>query len=474
MNKEEPGMSDPTATSSRKWLLLDGDTIGEMRGLKRVFHSPTKHPDNPLVHEDHPWEHGTLYPCWVLRDDERDLFHMWYRAVDMPNGTEAPGEYGCYAYSDDGVRWTKPSLGRVEYRGSTDNNIIATNSPAAVMLNADPELTPQRYLAFWPGEQPFSLSFRASDDGIEWTKLSIPETGDLRHTPIVSNRSGKYYTTGQGWAGSNPWGGNRRGVMRCQSSDLATWEGRRIIFAAEEHGGDDLEFYTMDTAWRYMEHTYAGLHLGFLHCFHTDLDGRRNPVNHAAMSGTIDVSLAISRDTIDWSLPNDLEAFLPLGEQQDDFDTGMVFISSMIEYKDRLLFYYGGWNIDHGQLMADPEKIGRSDIGLAELRLDGFASVESTGDYGVMTTAPITISGTVLELNADAREGSVAVDIVGEDGSILRSQDDCSAIKADNPRQTVRWNGEHDLADLVGRTVRLRFGLTGIAKLYSFTISHRP
>ena len=30
----------------------------------------------------------------------------------------------CYAESEDGIRWTKPSLGVVEFQGSTDNNII--------------------------------------------------------------------------------------------------------------------------------------------------------------------------------------------------------------------------------------------------------------------------------------------------------------------------------------------------------------
>jgi hypothetical protein len=35
-----------------------------------------------------------------------------------------PNQVTCYAESRDGIRWTKPELGLVEFKGSSQNNIV--------------------------------------------------------------------------------------------------------------------------------------------------------------------------------------------------------------------------------------------------------------------------------------------------------------------------------------------------------------
>ena len=58
--------------------------------------------------------------------------------VDSPDDTVLT----CYAESQDGIVWEKPSLGRYEFEGSTDNNILGppedfTN--ISVLLDANQE-----------------------------------------------------------------------------------------------------------------------------------------------------------------------------------------------------------------------------------------------------------------------------------------------------------------------------------------------
>ena len=189
------------------------------------------------------------------------------------------------------------------------------------------------------------------------------------------------------------------------------------------------------------------------------------------MSGTIDVSLVVSADTVDWRIPDRSRPFVPTGAE-GAFDSAMVFLSSMIERGDELLFHYSGWNIEHGQLMENPERIGRADVGLARMRLDGFASIQPEDASGVLMAATFPADGEALELNADASDGEVRVEVVGDDGAPLPgySSEDCAPMRADGVRTRVTWTGGRTLPDLAGTDVCLRIHLSGNARLYSFTI----
>jgi len=108
----------PLKLDSRRQLFVDDYLIASMKGLHREYHQPVKHPENPLVVPDRPWEGPRLCVGTVLRDEAMGRFRMWYRdgkAKEM------------YAESDDGIAWRKPELGLVAHEGSTKNNIILDN-----------------------------------------------------------------------------------------------------------------------------------------------------------------------------------------------------------------------------------------------------------------------------------------------------------------------------------------------------------
>jgi len=91
-----------------------------------------KHPANPVLRTGPPGSpdhgHAILYgsvlhiaqvPHVVLGMIEREL-----------KSGQAPGWWRpmCYAESEDGIHWTKPDLGLVEFNGNTRNNICLIES----------------------------------------------------------------------------------------------------------------------------------------------------------------------------------------------------------------------------------------------------------------------------------------------------------------------------------------------------------
>ncbi|MBM4080582.1 MAG: hypothetical protein FJ278_12845, partial [Planctomycetes bacterium] len=42
-------------------LFLDAMVVESQQGLSRVFHAAEKHPQNPVIRGDKPWEGGSFY-----------------------------------------------------------------------------------------------------------------------------------------------------------------------------------------------------------------------------------------------------------------------------------------------------------------------------------------------------------------------------------------------------------------------------
>ena len=114
-------------------------------------------------------------------------------------------------------------------------------------------------------------------------------------------------------------------------------------------------------------------------------------------------------------------------------------------------------------------------ICLAKLRLDGFVSVDAgTTEHfeikeGTLTTKPLTFEGGKLLINANAKWGSVLVEILDARGKPISgfSREDCDALNEDKIHHAVSWHGKADLKALEGEVIKLKFYLRG-AKLFSF------
>jgi len=103
---------------------------------------------------DRPWE-TSISGGNVLFDEGR--FRCWYSAslakakqqmvFAEGRAMEVSGTATCYAESNDGIRWTKPSLGLFAFDGSKENNIVSAlwvDSP----FRDDHGTPEERYKAF--------------------------------------------------------------------------------------------------------------------------------------------------------------------------------------------------------------------------------------------------------------------------------------------------------------------------------------
>jgi hypothetical protein len=160
------------------------------------------------------------------------------------------------------------------------------------------------------------------------------------------------------------------------------------------------------------------------------------------------------------------------------WDTTWISFSSSppIPNGDRLWLYYEDRSASHGQAFPFP----RCCIGLATLRLDGFASLDAGPSWGWVTTKPFSWSGDELLVNVDAKAasgttdraqaaGRLEVEILEEDGSPLEgfSREDCVPFTGDSTAHAVKWNSGRTTRELSGKKIRARFHLLN-SQLYSF------
>ena len=122
----------PLEIGSRLELFVDDYLIEFTDGVELQLQEPAS--AGKILTFDKPWEGTTSLYHTVFKDG--DIYRMYYRgsshdgysnpAFVGPGETVIPvhPEVGCYIESKDGITWTRPSLGLIEFEGSKDNNIV--------------------------------------------------------------------------------------------------------------------------------------------------------------------------------------------------------------------------------------------------------------------------------------------------------------------------------------------------------------
>ena len=59
-------------------LLVDDFAIEVREAVERRVNALNKHPANPILRPDRPWEGQSTMPSTVLYDESERLFKMWY------------------------------------------------------------------------------------------------------------------------------------------------------------------------------------------------------------------------------------------------------------------------------------------------------------------------------------------------------------------------------------------------------------
>ncbi|MDE0086182.1 MAG: hypothetical protein OXU23_10750 [Candidatus Poribacteria bacterium] len=457
-----------------RYLFLDMHHITRIEGLYRRMHQPERYPENPILRGENPWESVASLYGTVLYDPQDSLFKMWYLTGPYVDGMvevrqrKALGNITLLAYatSTDGVHWEKPILNQVDFAGSTENNLIdvgRTNCEGMAVLYDENETDPdRRYKGFywehggidtfiqhegrtiWGHGEGDGMWMSFSPDGVHWTNYEnnpvISLGSDTTQSLVWDPKIQKYVVFGRFGAGG-------RKTARAESSDGIHFSEPKLVLECDEFDEGSTQIYGMPI------NIYEGIYLGMIWIYREGVDG------------TIDTSLATSRDGINWQRVLDRQTFLTLGEK-GSWEDGMVRISqNFITYNDQLYFYYGGVNGPHtGRKFKQVERKHKSMLGLATLRRDGFVSLDAGETEGYMLTKPLTLDGKDLNLNVDASRGYVVVAVADDMGTPLENYTS-ERITGDELETAVNFSRPLDA--IKGREVRLQFQLKD-ASLYSY------
>jgi hypothetical protein len=370
--------ADPIALGNRRELFVDEHLIAKLDGATRRLHRPMAR-DVAIVH-DAPWEGNISYYHTVFRDG--DKYRMYYRGGHSGKRESYPDaskhQLVCYAESDDGIHWTKPSLGLHEFNGSTENNIMWTGIGVHNFVpfrDANPECAVEaKYKAIGSGKGGL-YAFR-SVDAIHWELI--------RDTPVITkgafdSQNLAFYDTERRRYVDFHRGFNDgvRAIMTCTSPDFLDWSEPEWI---EISDGRKEHLYTNQTTpYHRAPHIFMSFPKRFL--------PGRNPTGHP-LSGASDIVFMTSRDGRNfdrWS-----ESFIRPGLQTERWvnrnnfvNWGIVETASGITGTPDVLTWYSV----EGYYQGDDCQMRRY-----TLRKDGFVSVNAPLQGGELLTKSITFS----------------------------------------------------------------------------------
>jgi hypothetical protein len=439
---------------SGKHLVLDPRVIASADGARLVPGAVEKDAHNPLLHAQRPWENcfNNLYPN-VHYDAKQRLFKLWYQVVladkeamaklAPPATSREVGFLECYATSKDGVTWQRPELGLFDYGGSTKNNIVARDLSNVGVFHDDRDPDPNRSYKMIcdRGRADGKVLVCFSTDGLHWSKeqdpLGLAKVGDTHNNAFWDERQGKYVLITRRYLGE-------RLVYRSDSADFLHWSAPTLALRSTPEEGKRVQTYCMPAF------PYADGYLGWAMMYNLG-PGR-----------TVDCELAWSADSMHWKRVFPGRPFLPRGPN-GSYDAACIYAQAgpPVLHDGKLLLYYGGSVTKHAGWKRSCLPC------LARLRVDGFACYEpiAADKEGFVVTQPLRCTGDDLRVNADAKGGSLRVAVLDSEG--FASQD-CPPITGDVLDGVVRWRGGKSLAQLKGRTVRLRFELR-TTRLYAFS-----
>lgn len=254
-----PSEEPPLRIGWQKQLFLDDWVVDSIHNVSRVLQEPQRWPGNPVIIGDKPWEKWTVYlnGRGVLYDDDERLFKMWYLSPTFEDTAPSGLRYKvCYAFSGDGVHWTKPDLGLVEWAGSRRNNILPWGQHWMRRPNVirDPrDADPQRRFKMlytevvgdWPRtdyRQLAGITKATSPDGIRWQHnvdgQSWRPGGNGTNVLGWDPAAGKYVVYIRMYPpGSSPEE-SQISIFRSTSDDFLRWSEPELVLAPERENLD--------------------------------------------------------------------------------------------------------------------------------------------------------------------------------------------------------------------------------------------
>ena len=475
--------AEPIGIGSRRELFVDDYLIEWIETARRVLHQPT--PREISLARAKPWEGNVSGYTTVFQDG--DLYRMYYRGTNTVytrgKVTSPHREVYCYAESRDGIKWTRPKLGLIEFAGSKQNNIIwdgvgshcftpfkdsNPDCPAEAKYKAISRGRPQREKGLYVFQSP---------DGIRWKLIRdepVITTGafDSQNLAFWDPLLGAYRCYLRDFRRDREPRG--RDIRTCTSPDFVNWTEPEFL---EYSPGRTSQLYTngvipyyraphilLGFPTRYVDYGWAQSTKQLPQRAYRELVASSSQRSGTAFTDGMFMS---SRDGLEFNVWP--ESFIRPGIQRpgswfygDNYQNwGIVETRSHLEGAPNELSFY----VSEAARQKNGNRLRRY-----TLRIDGFVSVTAPLSGGELVTKPLQFRGAQLELNfSTSAAGSLRVEIQDAKGDPIPNFTlaDCHEHFGDQLDRIVSWKRGTDLSKLSGETVRLRFVLKD-TDLYSF------
>jgi hypothetical protein len=473
----------PFDVGDRAQLFVDPVLVRSSEHVAFTLHPARKHPLNPLLKADRPWEGWRLeiYGS-VLYDEDERLFKMWYIG-EAP--TFFPNYATLYATSKDGLRWDKPPVGTIPSpRAKAHNAVLDGVVLASVIKDKDEPDPARRYkMIGYQEKKPAGYRTWVSPDGLNWKPLSqqpICRSGDVI-TGYYDRQRKLYVALPKIGAAVPGLPHTRRVFWLITSKDFETWTEPKLVLYPDlrDDAGSLARIEEVrllldvpdDPKLMRTEFYGAGFYqaesctLAFPWVFTIN-----NNARFGNQEGPGELQLAVSRDLEHWERPFRLPC-VPRGKV-GEWDCGFfVTAAEALRVGDEVWLYYGGSTYTHGTpCLYRAEGTGRltrytGSIGLATWKLNRFVSADGPAEGGRLTTVPVVFTGNRLEINASTKPGgSVRVELLDAAGKVLARS---GAFSGDELRHRVAWKDGFEVGRWAGKPVVLRFELKN-AGLFAF------
>ena len=438
---------EPLALGSRLELFVDNFLIDQMAPeLTLRMHQPA--PGDVVLITDKPWEGNTCAYYTIFKDG--DIYRMYYRGShgDLKTQKSLHPEVTCYAESRDGINWTRPHLGIVEWDGTKENNIILDGLGAHCFVafrDNNPNSPPEaRYKGISRGRPHGSkgLYVFQSPDAVHWSLLHdqpVITDGafDSQNLAFWDPLSGSYVDYHRTFVEGV------RAIMTCTSTDFLEWSEPKLLQYPE--GTPKQHLYT-NAIQPYSRAPH--IRLGF-------------PTRYRPSDSQVEPILMSSRDGLNFHRWN--EALIPPDAPHErDGNRSNYMAHSLVPHPEdeALMLMYAS-----EAYYAGPD----SRLRYFSIRTDGFVSVSAKQEVGDLSTHPLTFTGNRLILNCVSHDtGNIRVELQRPDGTPVPGfeLEQSVPVIGDAIAAEVRWNSQARLSELAGTPVRILFRLQQ-ADLYS-------
>ena len=471
---------------SRRELMVDDFLIDRMTGAAALrLHHPM--PREVSLVTDRPWE-GNMCAGFKTVFRDGDVIRLYYQSwhSDLSGGTfiQPHALANAYAESADGIHWTRPDLGIIEFDGSCKNNLVWMGEGEGVkgvhgfapFKDASPGCTPD---ARYKGVGAMCRALEgglfplASPDGLHWSLM--------QDEPIITE--GKFDSQNLAFwdpvrqeyrAYVRDFRDRIRGIRTATSEDFIHWTHPEWL---EYPGAPEEQLYTNQVMpyyraphilvgfpTRYVEREWTPSIEALPELEHRRLRSAAQKRYGTALTDGLFMSSRDGRTFKRWG-----EAFLRPGPQLvgnwaygDNYQCwGMVETEADLCGAPPEISVYA----NEGYWRGEANCIRRYSI-----RVDGFVSATASLSGGEVVTKPLTFDGHALELNvATSAAGTVRVEVQDDAGEAIPglSLADGYEVIGDRLDYRVRWSAGCDVGRLARKPIRLRFVLSD-ADLYSF------